>query len=116
LVSGAWLLNQIRYSSAISLVKLLAKKVKTIRVYEPIAYKNAFDELKDFSNIIFVKTPEAAIANSDSLVIATEYTEFWNYPEENLLQLRDKCIFDGRNILDKEKIESVGIKYVGVGR
>ena len=108
--------DDIRYSSAISLVKLLAKKVKKIRVYEPIAYKNASDELKDFSNIIFVKTPEAAITNSDSLVIATEYAEFWNYPGENLLQLRDKCIFDGRNIMDKENMESFGLKYFGIGR
>lgn len=52
--------------------------------------------------------------NIDFLIIANEDK---NILKENFekLNLMDKIIFDWRNILDKEKIESLGIKYVGVG-
>ena len=66
--------------------------------------------------IILVDSAQEATAEAHALVIATEYSEFWNVNPEIFEHLKDKCIFDGRNILDKEKIESVGIKYVGVGR
>jgi UDPglucose 6-dehydrogenase len=106
----------VRESVAIKLVKLLAPMVKHIYAYEPIAKENAIEELKNLKNISYVDSSLEAIRDSHFLVIATEYSQFWNVSPEHFLQLKDKCIFDGRNILDKNKIESIGIHYFGIGR
>ena len=95
---------------------MLAPIVKHIHAYEPIAIKNAMTELVEIKNISYVESSLDAIKNSHFLVIATEYSQFWNMSPEHFMQLKDKCIFDGRNILDKDKIESMGIQYFGVGR
>ena len=108
--------DDVRESVAIKLIKLLAPKVKKIYAYEPIAFQNASLELENFKYIILVDSAQEATAEAHALVIATEYSEFWNINPEIFEHLKDKCIFDGRNILDKEKIESAGIKYFGVGR
>jgi len=108
--------DDVRESVAIKLVKLLAPMVKHIYAYEPIAKENAIQELKDFKNITYVDSSLNAIRDSHFLVIATEYSQFWNVSPKHFLQLKDKCIFDGRNILDKNKIESMGIRYFGIGR
>ena len=108
--------DDIRESVAIKLLRLLAPMVKHIHAYEPIAIKNAMTELVEIKNISYVESSLDAIKNSHFLVIATEYSQFWNMSPEHFMQLKDKCIFDGRNILDKDKIESMGIQYFGVGR
>lgn len=52
------------------------------------------------------------LKEADAIVLATAHKEF--------LQIKDwngvKVIVDGRNILDKEEIESKGIVYRGIGR
>ena len=58
-----------------------------------------------FKNIILVDSAQEAIAEADALIIATEYSEFWNVNPEIFEHLKDKCIFDGRNILDKKEID-----------
>ena len=108
--------DDIRESVAIKLIKLLSPIVKHIYAYEPIAKENAILALKDFKNISYADSSLDAIKESHFLVIATEYSEFWNVSSKHFLQLKDKCIFDGRNILDKDKVESIGIRYFGIGR
>tara|TARA_B100001287_G_C22660444_1_gene520048 strand:+ start:154 stop:1491 length:1338 start_codon:yes stop_codon:yes gene_type:complete len=108
--------DDMRESVAIKLVKLLSTKVNKIIAHEPIGIKNAKQELSKLKNISYSKTPFGALKDADSLVIATEYSQFWNVSPETFSILRDKTIFDGRNILDKELLESHGIKYYGLGR
>lgn len=108
--------DDVRESVAIKLIRMLAPLVKRIYAYEPIAVDNAANELKDCQNISYVDSSLSAIKDSHFLVIATEYAEFWNVSPNNFLQLKDKVIFDGRNILNKEKLADLEIKYFGVGR
>ena len=69
--------DDIRESVAIKLVKLLSPKVNKIIAHEPIALKNAKKELSEFKNIVYSKTLEH-LRTPDSLIIATEYSQFWN--------------------------------------
>lgn len=108
--------DDIRESVSIKIIKILASHVKHISVYDPIAIDNARKELATISNITFEKTSYKAIDGTDALIIATEWREFWNTDIEILSKLKDKVIFDGRNILDKEFLISKGFSYYGVGR
>lgn len=108
--------DDVRESVAIKLLKLLAPLVKKIYAFEPIAKENALLELKGIDNIYFSDSAVSDLQCAHALIIATEYSQFWNMSTEHFLQLKDKVIFDGRNILDKERLQDIGIKYFGIGR
>lgn len=108
--------DDIRDSIGIKLLRLIAPLVKHIYACEPIALENAKLDLIDIQNISFTESPIEAIHKSDFLVIATEYAQFWNIPHHHFLQLKDKCVFDGRNILDKKLMLQHNITYFGIGR
>jgi len=108
--------DDIRESVGIKLVEYLSPIVKELKIFEPVALKNTKSKHKNISNIKYVKSAGSALKQSHALIICTEYREFWNYETNQLLKLKDKNIFDGRNILDKESLEALNINYFGIGR
>jgi len=108
--------DDIRESISIKLINLLSNRVKKLKVYDPSALDKAKLELSNIDNISFSQNASSALDNSDALVIATEWREFWNPDLKALSKLRDKVIFDGRNILDKDLLELKGFSYFGIGR
>jgi len=108
--------DDVRESVSIKLIKTLSHKVKLINIYDPIATENAKIELSNINNINFLDSSSSALLGSDALVIATEWREFWNPDITEMLKLKDKVIFDGRNILDKDLLKEKGFSYFGIGR
>jgi len=108
--------DDIRESKAIELIKTLSPKVKFLMLHDPIALENAKNELKQVKNIKFHKSAKSALRNSDGLILCTEWKEFWSPPLKDLLLLKDKVIFDGRNIMDKDLLVKNGFKYFGIGK
>ena len=58
------------------------------------------------------------VTNTNVIAILTEWDEFKDYDWKNLYKKMSKpaYIFDGRNIFDKVKLESIGFNYIGLGR
>lgn len=108
--------DDIRESVSIKLIKKLSRRVNKIYTFDPVAKNNAKNELSEFKNIEFIKSPYQNIKNCDALVLATEWGAFLNPEYTKLKKLKQKIIFDGRNVLNKEKIESNDLQYFGVGR
>jgi UDPglucose 6-dehydrogenase len=53
----------------------------------------------------------------DALVLVTDWQEFLKLDYEKLATLmQHKVIIDGRNFLDREKIQQAGFHYIGMGR
>ena len=95
--------DDIRESVGISLIKMISPIVKRITVFEPIARENSINALSNLNNVRFQKDRVPHIDdNYNFIIIATEYPEFLKIPLKNFKKLRDKVIFDGRNILNKE--------------
>jgi|TARA_B110001450_G_scaffold256132_1_gene285576 UDPglucose 6-dehydrogenase len=107
--------DDIRESVGIKMVKKLSPKVHTLNLFDPIAMHNAALELKDHTNIEFLDTKTDALIDVNGLVICTEWDAFKSFHASELKMLRNKIIFDGRNILDQVNIEAALIKYVGIG-
>jgi UDPglucose 6-dehydrogenase len=107
--------DDVRESVAIKLVKELSPQVKFLRLYDPVANDNARIELSGIPNIEFCDDKDKALVGSDALIIATEWKEFWDVDINSLSTLRDKLIFDGRNILNSKKLIDNNFKYIGVG-
>ena len=108
--------DDIRESVAIKVAKLLRGFGANLRVYDPEAMYNAKKELGD-SGITYCLDKYEAIEGSDSLVILTEWPEFASLDLGRIKgMLKTSTIFDGRNLLDSEKVESLGFVYFCVGK
>ncbi len=57
------------------------------------------------------------LENADALLIATEWSVFRNPDFTRVSQLmKEKVIFDGRNLYDIQKMTSLGYRYYSIGR
>jgi UDPglucose 6-dehydrogenase len=58
-----------------------------------------------------------AIKECDALIVATEWNEFRTPDFEKMLSLmRNKVIFDGRNVYEPKKMKDLGFYYQSIGR
>ena len=69
------------------------------------------------SKLRLVDTKEAALDGADALVICTEWQNF-RAPDFPMIKekLKDKVIFDGRNMYDPGLMKEKGLAYFGIGR
>ena len=71
--------------------------------------------LKKYSNVKFLNSQYENFEKANALIICTEWEDFFNPKIEHLLKLKDKVVFDGRNILDEQKLAKNDIDYFGIG-
>lgn len=104
-----------RESPAVAMILELLEHSITVCAFDPKGAKNASTLLGD--SILIASSIEEALSDADALVIATEWDEFAAIVPAKIKQLlRGNRVFDYRNILDKEAIQEVGLKYTGIGR
>jgi UDPglucose 6-dehydrogenase len=73
--------------------------------------------LADVPRLSFVGNQAEALAGADALVVVTEWKEFRN-PDFDFLKtaLKDRLIFDGRNLYDPQLMKTLGLDYQAIGR
>jgi UDPglucose 6-dehydrogenase len=108
--------DDIRESLAIKLIKAISSQVKNLYLYDPVAIPNSKLELKGIKNIHYLQDKYSNIEECNFLVICTEWREFWDPDISKLQKLKNKQIFDGRNILDQQVMLDANIQYNGIGR
>jgi len=103
-----------RNAPALKLIKKLKDDGANIQAYDPQAMENAKKEIPD---IKYFDNPYDAIKDAEALVICTEWAEFKNLDLAKVKELMTTpIIFDGRNVLNPEKVKEMGFKYFGIGR
>lgn len=107
--------DDIRESSSINLIGNLLKAGANVKAYDPAAMEETKKVLGD--KIIYSSDPYKALEGADALVLMTEWSEF-HLPDFRKMAslMKEKAIFDGRNIYDPESIKKLGFKYYGIGR
>jgi UDPglucose 6-dehydrogenase len=62
--------------------------------------------------------PYEAISGAHAVAVLTGWEEFKDYNWKKIYSLMKKpaFIFDGRNILDKEKLEEIGFVFYSIGK
>ena len=117
--------NDSRESAAIYVANNLLNNKIRIDIYDPKVNKDQVDfdlsylnENYDKSLVKFIEDPISNISNYNLIALMTEWEEFKNYDWNKIYSLIKKpaFIFDGRNILDLEKIKKIGFNYIGLGR
>jgi len=107
--------DDIREAPALYLIDSLLAAGATIAAFDPEAMQNVKQLIGD--RISFVENQYEALQGADALVIATEWSEFRtpNFDRISSL-LKNKAIFDGRNLFDLNKMGDLGYYYVSIGR
>ena len=107
--------DDIRESSSLDNIALLLEKGAKITAYDSIAEENVKRIFED--QIEYSKDMYSCVENADCLLIATEWSEFKN-PNFDLLaqKMKNKAIFDGRNMFSLDQIENTGFYYKSIGR
>jgi len=99
------------------LMQALWEAGATVQAYDPEAMEETQRIYGVNGNLALMGTKEAALKNSDALVICTEWKSF-RAPDFDLIkaELNNAVIFDGRNMFDPERMQEKGFKYVSIGR
>ncbi len=107
--------DDIREAPALYMIDALVKAGATVSVFDPEAMDNVRKLIGD--QVVYAADEYAALENADALIIATEWAAFRN-PELGRVEklLKEKIIFDGRNLYDLDEMKHHGFHYVSVGR
>jgi UDPglucose 6-dehydrogenase len=107
--------DDIREAPALYIIEALKKEGATLAVYDPEAMKNVKALIGD--SVTFGESQYDVLAKADALIIATEWNEFRT---PNFLKMvttmKNKVIFDGRNLFDINAIRELGFYYESIGR
>ncbi|MEI0478022.1 UDP-glucose/GDP-mannose dehydrogenase family protein [Brachyspira pulli] len=106
--------NDMREAPAITIINALLEKGAIIKAYDPKAMENA--KLIFGDKITYSSSSYNALEDVDALLLITEWNEFRRPDFARIANiLKDKIIFDGRNIYDRNILESRGLKYIRIG-
>ena len=107
--------DDIREAPALYVIEELLKAGATVSAHDPEAMKNVkkiFGEKIKYAN-----DPYEALQHADALIIATEWGLF-RTPDFDKVSagLKNKVIFDGRNLYALDQMKKLGYYYCSIGR
>ncbi|MGB4969391.1 MAG: UDP-glucose/GDP-mannose dehydrogenase family protein [Saprospiraceae bacterium] len=107
--------DDIREAPALEIIQDLLDAGAVISAYDPEASKHVKQIFGD--RIHFAKDMYEAIQDADALALITEWNVFRS-PDFNRMKLlmKNKLIFDGRNVFEHHKMKEIGFDYISIGR
>ncbi len=107
--------DDIREAPSLDIIDVLLKEGAKINAFDPEAMRNVKRKLGD--EIRFSNSMYDALQGADALIICTEWSIF-RTPDFGKIKenLKDRVIFDGRNLYDLQDIKNEGISYFSIGR
>lgn len=107
--------DDIREAPALEIIHELVGRGAKVQAYDREATGNVRAVLDN--TITYSKSATDALNNADALIIATEWKEFAAVdPAIFKKALKDKLVFDGRNIFELHAMRKAGVTYVSIGR
>lgn len=107
--------DDMREAPASVIIDELRAAGATVRAYDPIAMGEAKAHYI-FDKVTYCKDAYEALIDADALLLVTEWSEF-RIPSWDVVSklLKNKVVFDGRNIYEKEYLNSLGFQHYGIG-
>ena len=107
--------DDIREAPALYMIDKLLDSGASVIAFDPEAMDNVKAKLGD--TISFATSMMEAVEAADALLICTEWHAFRNPNFDKLKKaLKNKVIFDGRNIYSPSEMNALGFNYYSIGR
>ncbi len=107
--------DDVREAPSLVLMEELLEAGACVRAYDPEAMETARKHFGD--RVVWCSNSYEACEGSDALVLVTEWNEF-RRPDFHRISrsLKQKVIFDGRNVFNPEKMNEMGFELLTIGR
>jgi UDPglucose 6-dehydrogenase len=108
-----------RESPAICVARRLVEERATVVVTDPKALVNARNDLKDAGErVIFEEDPYKAAMGAHAVAVMTEWDSYRKLDYQRIYSAMEKpaFIFDGRDILDHQKLFEIGFSVFPIGK
>jgi UDPglucose 6-dehydrogenase len=108
-----------RESPALSVTRHLLEERAEVTITDPHALKNAEYELADVADQIrFEPDPYKAAEGAHAVAVMTEWKQYANLDYQKIYDamVKPAFIFDGRNILDHERLHKLGFNVFAIGK
>lgn len=120
-----------RETAAAQVAKMLLEERAQISVYDPKVKPAAMfmeldytcglkdnEETRLSERIVMMEDPVEAARNTHAIAIMTEWDEFKTMRYEEIYEVMEKpaFIFDGRNILDHDRLRAIGFEVHAIGK
>jgi UDPglucose 6-dehydrogenase len=107
--------DDMREAPSIPLVKALLAEGASVQAYDPEAAQVAKGIFGD--GVTYLPTNYDALQGADCLAIVTEWNEFRRPDFARMASLmRERVVFDGRNLFTPEQMRQHGFTYYSIGR
>jgi len=107
--------DDMREAPSLVIINELLNAGAKVVAYDPVAMHEAQRILGE--TIQYSEDQYEVLNQADALVIVTEWPEFRSPDFDKIKDgLKNKVIFDGRNIYEKEELKSLGFHYECIGR
>ncbi|WP_372473110.1 nucleotide sugar dehydrogenase [Capnocytophaga sp. ARDL2] len=120
--------NDTRESAAIDIAKLLIEEQAQLHIFDPkvnekqivqdLMMKTNFLQEEILGKIKVYTSINQLFDDAHAVVILTEWDEFVSYDWKSIYQQMEQpsFVFDGRNLLKNNDLNSIGFRYFGIGR
>jgi UDPglucose 6-dehydrogenase len=107
--------DDMREAPSLVIIQKLLEEGAGIIAYDPVAMSESKRKTGDI--IEYAKDQYDALVDADALIVVTEWNEFrtLNYKVIEKL-MKQKIIFDGRNLYEPTEMEEFGFTYYSIGR
>jgi UDPglucose 6-dehydrogenase len=107
--------DDIREAPSLYNIDALLELGASVSAYDPEAMGHVKQLMGD--KITFTKNPYEALEDADALLIVTEWPQF-RTPDFDQMDslLKNKVIFDGRNLYELNQMQELGYTYYSIGR
>ncbi len=107
--------DDMREAPALVIIQKLLDAGVNIKAYDPVAIDESKRRIGDV--VEYTKDQYEAAQNADAILLVTEWNEFRNINFKKLSGIvKNKIMFDGRNIYDQQELENNGFTYYGIGK
>ena len=106
--------DDMREAPALVVIDRLLKDGATVRVFDPIAMDECKRRIGD--SVTYCKNMYDAADGADVFALMTEWRQF-RLPSWNVIKkvMTGHVVVDGRNIYDRQELESLGFTYTRIG-
>jgi UDPglucose 6-dehydrogenase len=111
--------SDIRESPALTICRKLLEEHAQVVLTDPYALESARIDLQDVADqVTFEPDPYAAVKGAHAIAVATEWPQYGELDYEAIYEtmVHPAFVFDGRNILERERLYEIGFNVYSVGK